>query len=296
MIQRLEMLLALAKTQHFGRAAEVLGITQPSLSSGIKQLEDQLGVKLVQRGSRYGGLTPEGQRALEWARRIVADSRQLREEMRYSREGLSGHLRLAVIPTALTQAARLVSRFSAAHPNVSFSILSRSSIEILQLLENLDADAGITYLDNEPLGRMVSAGLYHEDYVVLCRADHPLAPQAAVHWRDLQGLSLSLLTPDMQNRRILNRNFAAHGLEPKTVVESNSTIVLVSHVVEAGALSVLPQSMAAFLAVGHDLRLIPLKGGVLRPEVGLIAPHQDPHTPVLRSLIRSAGEMGAELS
>ena len=64
MIQKLEMLLALAKTQQFGRAAELLGVTQPSLSSGIKQLEDQLGVKLVQRGSRFGGLTPEGQRAL----------------------------------------------------------------------------------------------------------------------------------------------------------------------------------------------------------------------------------------
>jgi DNA-binding transcriptional LysR family regulator len=107
MIKQLEMLLALAKEQHFGHAAERLGITQPSLSGGIRQLEDQLGVKLVQRGSRYGGLTPEGQRVLVWARQIVGDSRRLRDEMRAVREGLSGHLRLAVIPTALTWAARL---------------------------------------------------------------------------------------------------------------------------------------------------------------------------------------------
>ena len=295
MIQKLEMLLALAKTQHFGRAAELLGVTQPSLSSGIKQLEDQLGVKLVQRGSRFGGLTPEGQRALEWARRIVGDSRQLREEMRYSRKGLSGHLRLAVIPTALTEAARLVSRFSRAHPNVSFSILSRSSAEILKLLENLDADAGVTYLDNEPLGRMVSTGLYRENYAVLCRSDHPFAAQTRVAWAALEGMSLSLLNPDMQNRRILNRNFAAHGLEPKSVVESNSTIVLVSHVIEAGALTVLPQPMAQFLAIGHDLRVIPLEDGALRPEVGLIAPHQEPYTPVFRSLLRVAREMAGEV-
>ena len=76
MIKQLEMLLALAKEQHFGHAAERLGITQPSLSSGIKQLEEHLGVKLVPRGSRYGGLTPEGQRALVWARQIVGEGQE----------------------------------------------------------------------------------------------------------------------------------------------------------------------------------------------------------------------------
>ena len=63
MLAKLEMFIALAREQHFGRAAESLGITQPTLSMGIKQLEETLGVQLVRRGSRYGGLTPEGQRA-----------------------------------------------------------------------------------------------------------------------------------------------------------------------------------------------------------------------------------------
>ena len=160
MIGKLEMLLALAKEHHFGRAAETLGITQPTLSSGIRNLEEQLGVQLVRRGSRYGGLTPEGQRALVWARQIVGDTRRLRDDMRAARVGLSGHVRLAVIPTALTQAAKLTAHFAKAHPDVSFSVLSRSSVEILELLENLDVDAGITYLDNEPLGRVSTAPLY----------------------------------------------------------------------------------------------------------------------------------------
>jgi DNA-binding transcriptional LysR family regulator len=102
MIDKLEMLIALAREEHFGRAAESLGLTQPTLSSGIKQLEGALGVQLVWRGSRYSGLTPEGQRTLEWARRIVGDARTLREEMRAVKTGLAGNLRLAVIPTALT--------------------------------------------------------------------------------------------------------------------------------------------------------------------------------------------------
>ena len=77
MIDRLEFLITLAKEQHFGHAAEVLGVSQPTLSAGIKQLEDQYGVMLVKRGSRFQGLTPEGERLLEWARRIVGDVRAM---------------------------------------------------------------------------------------------------------------------------------------------------------------------------------------------------------------------------
>ncbi len=291
MIKQLEMLLALAKEQHFGRAAEKLGITQPSLSSGIKQLEEHLGVKLVQRGSRYGGLTPEGQRALVWARQIVGDSRRLRDEMRSVREGLSGHLRLAVIPTALTWAARLTTEFAQAHPNVSFTVLSRSSVEILELLENLDADAGLSYLDNEPLGRVNSAPLYREHFALVCRTDHPLAARDRVAWSDLGDTPLSLLTPDMQNRRILNRNFMEAGVAPQARVESGSTIVLVASVIDGGQATILPEDHARFLATGHGLSVVPIDETRGAPSVGLIAPFQDPQTPVLTALFRLAGRI-----
>ncbi len=64
MIDKLQMFIALARERHFGRAAESCGVTQPSLSSAIRQLEEQLGVQLVHRGSRFQGLTPEGQLVL----------------------------------------------------------------------------------------------------------------------------------------------------------------------------------------------------------------------------------------
>ena len=71
MIDKLEFFIALAREKHFGRAAELCGVTQPTLSAGIKQLEGQLGVMLVMRGSRFQGLTPEGVQVLRWARRAV---------------------------------------------------------------------------------------------------------------------------------------------------------------------------------------------------------------------------------
>src|SRR5512138_2834956 len=107
MIDKLEFFIALANEKHFGRAAEECGISQPTLSAAIRQIEDQLGVMLVQRGSRFQGLTPEGQRVLEWARRIVGDARTMREEINSLKLGLSGRVRLAAIPTALAMVAAL---------------------------------------------------------------------------------------------------------------------------------------------------------------------------------------------
>ena len=95
MLDKLEYLMALARERHFGRAADACGVTQPTLSAGIKQLEETLGVLLVQRGSRFIGFTPEGERTLDWARRIVGDARAMREEIKALKHGLTGQLRIA---------------------------------------------------------------------------------------------------------------------------------------------------------------------------------------------------------
>ncbi len=71
-----------ASEKSFSRAAELCGVTQPTLSAGIKQLEDTLGVLLVNRSSRFHGLTAEGERVLEWAKRIVGDTRAMRQDVR----------------------------------------------------------------------------------------------------------------------------------------------------------------------------------------------------------------------
>src|SRR4051812_49535220 len=111
MIDKLEYLMALAREEHFGRAADACGVTQPTLSAGIKQLEAPLGVLLVQRGSRFISLTPEGERTLDWARRIVGDSRALRQEIKSLKHGLSGRLRIAAVPTALAMVAELTTPY-----------------------------------------------------------------------------------------------------------------------------------------------------------------------------------------
>ncbi|SFB11365.1 DNA-binding transcriptional regulator, LysR family [Poseidonocella pacifica] len=295
MLEKLEMFIAVAQEEHFGRAATRLGITQPSLSAGIKQLEDRLGVKLIFRGSRFGGLTPEGQRALVWARRIVGDARQLKEEMRFTRHGLAGELRIAAIPTALSWSARLAARFSETHPRVSFTILSRTSGEILTLLDNLEVDAGISYLDNEPMGKVTTEPLYRERYMLVCREDSPFAGRESVGWNELLGSRLCLLTKDLQNRRIINRNFERAGVLPEAMIESNSTVALVATVLEGEWVTVLPADIARFLALENGLKLIPLMESYTGHTVGLVAPYREPHTPVLQALLIEARRLATLL-
>src|SRR5437879_13744531 len=127
MLDKLEDLMALARERHFGRAAETCGVTQPTLSAGVKQLEATLGVLLVQRGSRFIGFTPEGERTLDWARRIVGDTRAMRQEIKALKQGLSGEIKIAAIPTVLGMVAQVPTPFRARHHAVSFSVQSSTS-------------------------------------------------------------------------------------------------------------------------------------------------------------------------
>jgi DNA-binding transcriptional LysR family regulator len=294
MIDKLEMFIALANERHFGRAAEVVGVTQPSLSSAIRQLEDQLGVQLVYRGSRFQGLTPEGQRVLDWARRIVGDMRALKDEMRSVHAGLSGNLRIGVIPTAMPMVADLTAPFTARHPNVRVTILSRTSAEILDGIDTLELDAGITYLDNEPLGRVAQTPLYTEFYRYLCAPSSPHAARAQITWHEVASLPLCLLTADMQNRRIVNQHLAEAGARVQAMVESNSTIALVSHVRSGLWASVVPMKLAEMFT-GQGLVAIPIVEPEAEHLVGLITTRRDPQTPVLQALMEEAARLAARL-
>ncbi|ACM02333.1 LysR family transcriptional regulator [Cereibacter sphaeroides] len=288
MIDKLEMFIALARERHFGRAAEACGVAQPTLSSAIRQLEDQLGVQLVFRGSRFQGLTPEGARVLDWARRIVGDARALRDEMRSARSGLSGNLTLGVIPTAVPMVADLTAPFLERHPAVHVRILSRTSTEILSGIESLEFDAGITYLDNEPLGRVTQVPLYAESYRLVCAPAFPLPETGSLGWDEVARLPLCLLTADMQNRRIVNQHLAGTGAPASPSVESNSTLTLFAHVMTGRWASVLPKKLADLFAGTGRLRAIPIVGPEVSHQVGLIAAYREPHTPILTALIEAA--------
>lgn len=290
MIDKLEMLIALARERHFGRAAETCHVTQPTLSSAIKSLEDQLGVQLVQRGARFIGLTPEGERVLARAKSIVAEARALKSDVAVAREGLSGTLRLGVIPTALASVHDLTRPFLDSHPGVRLRILSLNSHLIVEKLTEFEIDAGLSYASADlPADRLpgyTTMPLYEESYALVTRK-HPDLP-ASMAWADVAGYELGLLTPDMQNRRIIDRNLKRAGVTVTPRLESNSIIGLVSHVTEHHSATILPSRTAVFYATGRDLVCIPLTGGVSGiADVALLLPPLGRRTLLLDAFIES---------
>lgn len=288
MIDKLEFLLALAREQHFGRAAEACGVTQPTLSAGVKQLEDSFGVLLVNRGSRFQDFTPEGERVLDWARRIVGDSRAMREEVHALKHGLTGRLRIAAIPMALAMIEPLTTRYHEHHPQVQFTVLSNNAQEILRLLENLEIDAGVTYLDNDPIGRASGVPLYRERYRLLTSTDAPLGDRDTVTWAEVAQVPLCLLTPDTQTRRIIEGLLRDAGGDPKITLESNSMIVLYSHVRTGRWASVMPARLAATLGLTDVLRAIPIVEPEASHTIGLVVPARQPMKPLTAALVVEA--------
>lgn len=296
MIDKLEYFIALARQRHFAKAAEECGISQPTLSAAIRQLEEQLGVSLVVRGSRFQGLTPEGQRVLEWARRIVGDARTMRQEMQAARKGLSGHIRLAAIPTALAMVQDITAPFQEKHPDVTISVASCTSLQVLSLLENLEIDAGITYLENEPLGRVTSVPLHAERYHLITARNSRYSDRESVTWKEVADLRLCLLTPDMQNRRIINQHFAEAGVTVRPTLESNSMIVLFSHLRSGRWASIMPLNAARSFGFPEEVIAIPIREPDTYHVVGLIATHREPYTPLVSALLHEARILSEKLA
>src|SRR3954464_4360014 len=266
------------------------------MSTSLKQLEEILGVMLVQRGSRFVGFTPEGERTLDWARRIVGDVRGMRQEINSLRDGLSGEIRIAAIPTVLGMVASLTTPFRARHPNVRFRIVSCTSTEALGLLENLEVDAALTYLDNEPLGKVRTVPLYDESYRLITAPDSLFGDRDQVTWAEVGQVPLCLLTPDMQNRRIIDRALLAAGTQANPTLTSNSVIVLYTHVKTGRWATVMPAKLAETLGLSEGVRSIPIAAPLVTYRIGLVIPPRETMTPLVSALVETAQNVAPSLN
>jgi DNA-binding transcriptional LysR family regulator len=153
-LRHLEFLTALAQERHFARATASPQVTQSTLSAGFKQMEESLGVLLVERGQRFLGLTSEGTEVLQWAQHVLADYEGLQQSLAAMRRGLIGNLKIGAIPVTLPIISLLTTPFNKRHPDTTVVIRSLTSIEIQRGLDDFTLDIGMTYLDNEPLARV----------------------------------------------------------------------------------------------------------------------------------------------
>ena len=231
----------------------------------------------------------EGERVLEWARRIVSDARGLRQDVEALKRGLTGHLRIAAIPTALPMVASLTTPFQARHPEVRYTVLSRTSEEILELLANLNIDAGLTYIDNEPLGNVTKIALYKERYCLVTEKTNPFAKRTSVTWAEAATVPLCLLTRDMQNRRIIDRALQKAYADATVMLEEQfDDRAVLAHPVRALVEHHAGEAHRRLFGLSQDIKTIPIVDEHEVYTVGLVAGPREPLTPLVSALMLEA--------
>lgn len=192
-LQELKYLVALADHGHFGRAAEACFITQSTLSTQIKKLEDFLGVTLFDRSLKRVTPTPIGQEILQAARSIVEESERIRELARHSQDPMARTIHLGVIPTLgpyyLPHALTLVHK---KHPDLRLLLREEMTPQILEHLANGKLDAGLLALPVNDDSLRVEP-LFYEPFLAALPAGHALAKRDVLKVSDIMAEKLLLL-------------------------------------------------------------------------------------------------------
>ncbi|OZI38100.1 hypothetical protein CAL29_07085 [Bordetella genomosp. 10] len=252
-IRQLTYLIALDKHRHFGRAAESCHVSQPALSNGIRELERELGITIVKRNRTFEGITPEGERVIQWVRQVLASLEGLRQEADLVRSVPRGHLAIGVIPTANHAATLLSAEYREILPQLTLEVTSLSTPEILRRLKAQDIQLGILYdrsVAND--GNYDVMPLFSERYVLIASEQASLPHQ--LDWAEVAQLPLCLLSPDMQNRQTLDGLFDALEVTPRVVLQTNDLRVLLVECLSGRAFSIMPLSALPTQYEGAGLR------------------------------------------
>ncbi|CAM8641020.1 LysR Transcriptional regulator [Comamonadaceae bacterium] len=264
LLSSLRYLVALDEHRHFARAAQACHITQPALSNALRALEEEFAVVIVRRGRTFVGFTPEGDKVLDSARRMLHEHKVLAQSLRSTVDQPAGRFVVGAVPTAVPIAARFAAMLHARHPELMPVVLSLSSSELEKRLENLSIDLALGYTERMDLRavQLTAYPQYNEHYFLLRKSRTPHAFELQISepesWLQASEVSLCLLTSEMHNRTIVDASFAAAGCTPKVVMETNSILTMALSVVAGQVCSVMPGALVSTVRGYRELEAVPL--------------------------------------
>lgn len=264
-VKNFEYLLALHREEHFGRAAISCNVSQPTLSAGIKQLEEDLDVQIVRHGRRYDGLTQEGESVLAWARKMANDCDGLERELSALKKGLEGQFRLGVVAGTSVVAPILSVALAERIPLLEQSISADQTKALSKALLAHEMDMALTYLEDVSEDDFDTHLLYRER-IFLFQAANARQPRKTT-WDQIVGMPLCILSGALPGaaQAQLERCSA------KTI-QTNAVDVLAAQVGTGRYATVLPQSLAVYLAQIQGLQATAVTGEGSHANVGFVAP------------------------
>jgi DNA-binding transcriptional LysR family regulator len=283
--------IAIADQGGFGRAAEALSITQTALSRRLKNLEDFLGVKLVERTTRSVALTAIGRDFLPQARRLLTDLAAALTEIRESGRALRGDVTIACVPTVgVHYLPRIVQQYAALHPNNRVKILDHASSDVASAVLRREAEFGINMqgLQGTHHPELTSVPLMQDRFVLVCRDDHPLASRKRISWKQLEPHTLILAGHESGNRPLLDVALDQQGVKLSAFYEVQRSSTAVGMVAKGVGVTVVP-GIAAQKDTYPNLRVVPLVEPVVSRTLVLLSranAHFTPAAGALYDLIR----------
>lgn len=286
--KKVEYLLALAKEEHFARAAASCHVSQPTLSAGIQQLEMEMGIQIVKRGQRFKGFTEEGELVLAWARNAAAECDCLTQTLRDRHAGSTGILRIGTLASAVPLLPFITSPFRRLHPATNLRITAQNLVDIQQGLEDSAIDVAITYLDKKALRNARSQPLYTEEYELLLRKGTLPSGQKRVSWDAITQWPLCMLTigPPMfgaEESEILKN---ALGKTPHII--TNTIWLVMDHVRTGEWASVLPRPVRVMVRGDKELEALSLPKTGTAPMMGIVIPKREPASQLAEDFFKIA--------
>jgi DNA-binding transcriptional LysR family regulator len=288
LFRQLEYFLAVARETHFARAADTCYVSQPTLSAAIAKLERELNVTLINRGHSFQGLTPEGERLVVWAKRILAEQQAFKAELAAVRSGVTGTLRLGTAPPASTTLVLPVAAFCAQHPLAKVQVSSRlSTTELHRRLQEFELDAAIAHFPPDDRAGLRVRPLYTERYVLL--ASHQLVDRTEpMTWAEAARLPLALLTSDMRSRQVIDRAFATKGVGVTPQMETDSVSSLCALVSVGACASIVPHTWLRAMPMGDGMSAVRLVDPDARAQVSVAIHAGTPSSVIGQAFVKAA--------
>ena len=271
-IRQFRYLVAVAEERHFGRAAQRCNVTQPSLSSGIKQLELELGVPIFLRGrgQRFHGLTAEGERVAVWSRAVLAYCDAMRKEVAMMQNHLTGHLRIGAMPSMSPVLPFLLEIVRTKYPGVRADVQFIGNEAMKLGLNNFALDVALTYLDKADLGRKNTLPIYTEQLSLLVPDRPEFQDRETISWKEAAQLPLAMLRTSMHERRFVDQVFKSVGCSPVVPrVESELILHLMFQVQFTELCTFIPLHFAHAPGLHRGTRALRLVDPIVTQDVGL---------------------------
>jgi molybdate transport repressor ModE-like protein len=237
-VRQLAALVAIADHGTFSAAARALFTVQSNVSSHVARLEKELGTELVDRA--HGGLTDDGARVVERARRVLRELDDIAAELAQRDGDVVGDVRLGMLgTTARWLLPRLLAETAARHPQVRVIVAEGSTSVLIPALLSGQYDAAIVHLPvDEP--ELTLEPLFAEDLLLLAGKSHPLAGRSVIHLAELAGYRLLLPPPGSALRKVLDRAALAVGAKLEAEAEVDGVRLLATLAVDGHGAAIVP--------------------------------------------------------